>query len=153
MADNMFFCLLMLGGVTLSLQQTVDVTNVCSHNRWPDGLYAHPYHCSKFIECVSYQTTVMDCPGTLLFSGLNQTCMHMDVAECFHAPPPTEPPIDLFDFCARMNLTNGIYPNPTDCSKYIMCTFMTTAILSCPAGQSFYHVFNNCVYFATHSCL
>ena len=47
----------------------------------------------------------------------------------------TIPPTPGTEFCASLN--DGLYPHPTDCSRYYQCNFGDSNVLECPSGTVF----------------
>ncbi|XP_059162207.1 uncharacterized protein LOC131945194 [Physella acuta] len=53
---------------------------------------------------------------------------------------------EVWDICRQQNWVNGIHANPFDCTKFIECTYLHTAIMNCPAGLLYDPSLNTCTF-------
>ncbi|ALC44003.1 Tequila [Drosophila busckii] len=132
-----------------------------------NGLQAHPFDCTKFLNCANGRTFIQDCgPGTA-FDPVMLICDYKHKVNCGAggagvgraqpAPPPTPPPVHTHAL-SYTPLTGGVpvviskpgsefscppgmrrnFAHPTDSTKYIKCGIEVQAIVaSCPPAHLF----------------
>ncbi|KAI8784619.1 collagen alpha-1(XIV) chain [Biomphalaria glabrata] len=123
-----------------------ELWNICREQNWENGIHAHPFDCTKFIECTFLHTSVMFCPPSLVFDPLKKTCMHRnDAISCndyndynpFPSLVTVRPSInvqaDVSTVCRENHWPNGPHPHPYDCSFYLLCTNGVTSLQPCPS--------------------
>jgi hypothetical protein len=96
-----------------------------------EGSYPHPTDCASFFICLDGELAgEFTCPPTLLFDPIQQTCKSPSQVFCFFT-------------CAGRE---GVFPHPSDCSKFISCTGGTSAIevFDCPEPLLFDPILLKC---------
>ncbi|KAH9492892.1 hypothetical protein Btru_032557 [Bulinus truncatus] len=135
-----------------------DLWNVCLEQNWRNGIHAHPFDCTKFIECTYLHTAVLHCPSSLVYDPLKETCMYKhDAISCFDyndynpfpnyttSIPPTVPTnIDVSHICTTNHWPDGTHPHPYDCSVYLTCKNGATTQESCPGRTVYDPTSNSC---------
>uniref|UniRef100_A0A2C9KYT4 Chitinase n=1 Tax=Biomphalaria glabrata TaxID=6526 RepID=A0A2C9KYT4_BIOGL len=135
-----------------------DLWNVCAEQNWVNGIHAHPFDCTKFIECTFLHTAIMTCPPPLVYDPLKQTCLHKeDAIPCEdysdYNPFPTlttqvpqkPPTVDVSSVCRNNNWLNGTHPHPSDCSYYLVCINYVTHPNKCPDHTVFDPITRSCM--------
>ncbi|XP_077979655.1 chitin-binding domain protein cbd-1-like [Glandiceps talaboti] len=121
----------------------------------PAGLYPYPSDCTKYINCGSGMEFVQSCPPGTVFNPRQLYCdWPENVPECdetLNSPttvklgqstasapvthsPVTNTPVSKVD-CSTAPA--GLYPYPSDCTKYINCGSGMEFVQSCPPGTVF----------------
>ena len=96
-----------------------------------DGLHAHPTDCSKYYNCHSSNGVATSCPAGTLYNRDRKYCDWEDRVTCPSGGGRTKT-----SFCSGKS--DGMYPDPTDCTKYYQCYHSgTTAKHSCFSGLYF----------------
>ncbi|XP_077979652.1 putative chitinase 10 [Glandiceps talaboti] len=145
--------------ISVPVTQQLPVTNTpvgkvdCSTA--PAGLYPYPSDCTKYINCGSGMEFVQSCPPGTVFNPRQLYCdWPENVPECdetLNSPttvklrqstasapvthsPVTNTPVNKVD-CSTAPA--GLYPYPSDCTKYINCGSGMEFVQSCPPGTVF----------------
>ena len=127
--------------------------------------HRHPTNCAWFIQCAPYGPQEMPCgPGTRWDQDI-LTCNHESQTKCITGnypskngttcgngemnPEPTKAPVievtkpseqinpDKPDSCIKCPDSNGLYPHPNDCTKWIHCSNDIPYVKDCPADLHF----------------
>ncbi|KAH9509841.1 hypothetical protein Btru_045385 [Bulinus truncatus] len=137
-----------------------DLWNVCREQNWENGIHAHPFDCTKFIECTFLHTAIMHCPPGLVYDPLKKTCLFKhDALSCrdyndYHPFPgyttlqPPQPPTattDVSHVCRDNNWQTGVHPHPVDCAFYLQCDNYVTHAVRCPDNKVFDPITKSCM--------
>ncbi|XP_058465516.1 uncharacterized protein LOC131439033 [Malaya genurostris] len=92
----------------------------------PDGEYAHPNDCSRFIRCISGETNELVCSEDEIYRAEVSFCVPGNPTNCENFP--------LEIMCA--DRVNGQqYPHPNNCDKFIVCQDEQPLVQSCDRGM------------------
>merc|ERR1711946_79990 len=98
-----------------------------------DGIFPDDSNCAKFIICNGNNTYRLDCPAGLVFNPTALTCDWPEhVPECDVNPTVASIQLKKTD-CS----TDGIFPDDSNCAKFIICNGNNTYRQDCPAGLVF----------------
>ncbi|XP_053375054.1 matrilin-4-like [Mercenaria mercenaria] len=86
-------------------------------------LFPDPENCAYFYHCLFRRPVQEPCPIGMLFDPIAQSCNYKEFVSCYSD-------ID----CPKKN---GLFPHPSDCSKYVNCFDFRPYIQSCPFGLWF----------------
>lgn len=86
-------------------------------------LFPDPENCAYFYHCLFRRPVQEICPLGMLFDPIAQSCNYKEFVSCYS---------DIS--CPK---SDGLFPHPADCSKYINCFDFRPYIQSCPAGLWF----------------
>ena len=124
--------------------------------------HRHPTNCAWFIQCAPYGPQEMPCgPGTIWDQDI-LTCNHESITKCItgnypskvggtcgNGQMPTKGPITIAtkpskpinsskpDTCIKCPDFNGLYPHPSECTKWVHCNNDIPYVKDCPAGLHF----------------
>ncbi|XP_070070654.1 uncharacterized protein teq isoform X4 [Drosophila takahashii] len=129
------------------------------------GLHAHPFDCTKFLECANGQTYIKNCgPGTA-FSTAIKSCDFANKVDCTgrgslnqvtqtnqgpsyptkpveilppsHSTNPSYPPAEHLTDLLCPSGVQGQFVHPFDQTKFILCQAGRLAVQSCQPGYVF----------------
>jgi len=127
-----------------------------------DGFYPSPSSCNEFLLCLNNNAYSLQCPDDLEFSAKDGYCTYKWNADCKEAQTTTTttraPPRTTTTTRQRPNASttktsgggsfvcpgDGLFADPTDCSKYYDCTGGHAFLMSCPSQLYYNPVINEC---------
>uniref|UniRef100_A0A182MUZ6 Chitin-binding type-2 domain-containing protein n=1 Tax=Anopheles culicifacies TaxID=139723 RepID=A0A182MUZ6_9DIPT len=103
------------------------------------GVLPNPKSSSEYIKCVEGVVQIFTCPNGQFFDAQARRCLFETVAQG-HL---TEVPLQFEELCNNPNIVE-IFPNPTNCSQYIICYGSVPIEQSCSDGLLFNPQLNVC---------
>ncbi|XP_055531884.1 uncharacterized protein LOC129722460 [Wyeomyia smithii] len=118
------------------------LTSLCAVVGTSD-LFSHPIFCNAYIGCNGTEPVLEYCSANQIFETNIQFCVPGNVGTC------TVTPVDAI--CDLM--TNGIFPHPEECTKFVQCSGSITTIVDCQQGEIFNPRISGCAAGDTENCL
>ncbi|XP_030239472.1 uncharacterized protein LOC108651696 isoform X5 [Drosophila navojoa] len=113
------------------------------------GVRAHPYDCTKFLNCANGQTFIQSCEPGKALNAVNGVCDFIEKVDCSGRTKETLPPSNIIynpnaisDTADSYRLVcpdqvYGLFAHPFDARSYIYCSEGHTVVRQCPASEVF----------------
>lgn len=120
---EIFFVVLLLTISTCVADDEQAIRDLC---RFRIGTFPHPNPqlCNLFVQCTFLNGNVIECPAREIFVE-GDGCVPGNINTCQRIDPPNNENV-----CEDINI--GIIPDPTSCTRFILCVFFTPEFLTCP---------------------
>uniref|UniRef100_A0A182QSC0 Chitin-binding type-2 domain-containing protein n=1 Tax=Anopheles farauti TaxID=69004 RepID=A0A182QSC0_9DIPT len=115
-----------LGGCVLGNTETCAQTDGLCVGQLDGAILEHPNLCDVYILCTSGQAAPLRCPVGEILNVQAQFCVPGNPTTCQIHPVET--------MCQGIS-TDTIYPHPSDCARFVLCTAGEAIVAECPPGN------------------
>ncbi|CAL8144951.1 unnamed protein product [Orchesella dallaii] len=130
------------------------------------GFYPHPEKCEVYYGCWDFRPSLRHCPSRQLFDLKYMGCNWPELTDCQDRirpegypntktpPPPTEGQggVTAKPINCPLDLDDGMFPDPSDCTAYYRCVYGTSYHYKCAPPLGFNENISACDYLSNVSC-
>uniref|UniRef100_A0A182K4V3 Chitin-binding type-2 domain-containing protein n=1 Tax=Anopheles christyi TaxID=43041 RepID=A0A182K4V3_9DIPT len=103
------------------------------------GVFPSPYSHQEYSRCVEGVVQTVPCPNGHYFDTKTQSCQFEQSVESVHL----EVALQFEELCNNPDVVQ-IFPNPTNCTQYVICYGTVPIVQTCSNGLLFNPLLNTC---------